>query len=204
MRPHEGNKHHRIASGFAGYIHYVLSALVLTVTLYHARAGEPLALHPKNPHYFLFRGQPTILVTSGEHYGAVLNLDFDYQKYLATLTEEGLNLTRTFPGAYVEPVGAFKIERNTLAPARGRLTCPWARSTQPGYLNGGARFDLTRWDDSFFRRLKDFVAKADERGIIVELNLFTPMYEDPRLSTCVELKGEGPSTIILETYNRAQ
>jgi hypothetical protein len=166
--------------------------------------GWPLALHPKNPHYFLFRGKPAILVTSGEHYGAVLNLDFDYRKYLATLAENGLNLTRTFSGAYVEPVGAFKIERNTLAPSASRLICPWARSNTPGYVNGGTRFDLTRWDDAYSRRLKDFVAKADERGIVVELNLFTPMYEDPRLSTCVELKGEGPSTIILETYNRAQ
>jgi hypothetical protein len=143
-------------------------------------SAEPLALHPKNPHYFLFRGKPAILVTSGEHYGAVFNLDFDYRKYLATLAGDGLNLTRTFTGAYVEPVGAFKIERNTLAPGKGRLICPWARSNTPGYINGGARFDLTRWDDAYFRRLKDFVAKADERGIIVELNLFTPMYEQPQ------------------------
>ena len=118
------------------------------------------------------------MVTSGEHYGAVLNLDFDYRKYLATLAADGLNLTRTFPGAYVEPVGAFQIERNTLAPAPGRLICPWARSDTPGYANGGNRFDLTRWDDAFFQRLRDFVARAAERGIIVELNLFTPMYED--------------------------
>jgi len=42
----------------------------------------PLALHPDNPHCFLFRGKPAILVGSGEHYGAVLNLDFDYIRYL--------------------------------------------------------------------------------------------------------------------------
>jgi hypothetical protein len=141
-------------------------------------AAQPLALHPENPHYFVFRGKPALLVTSGEHYGAVLNLDFDYHKYLTTLAADGLILTRTFPGAYVEPVGAFKIERNTLAPAPGRLICPWARSNTPGYANGGNRFDLTRWDDAFFRRLQDFVAQADKRGIIVELNLFTPMYDD--------------------------
>ncbi len=44
-------------------------------------AGLPLQLHPDNPHYFLWRGQPTVLITSGEHYGAVLNADFDYVKY---------------------------------------------------------------------------------------------------------------------------
>ena len=60
-----------------------------------ALAGEPLRLHPANPHYFLFRGGPMVLVTSGEHYGSVLNLDFDYIRYLDELQSNGLNLTRT-------------------------------------------------------------------------------------------------------------
>jgi hypothetical protein len=38
-----------------------------------APAASPLALHPENPHYFLFRGKPTVLITSGEHLGAVIN-----------------------------------------------------------------------------------------------------------------------------------
>ncbi len=50
-----------------------------------AAFSTPLALHPENPRYFLFRGKPTVLVTSGEHYGAVLNLDFDYVRYLDAL-----------------------------------------------------------------------------------------------------------------------
>jgi hypothetical protein len=92
--------------------------------------AEPLALHPENPHYFLFRGKPAVLVTSGEHYGAVLNLDFDYGKYLDALAADGLNLTRTFSGSYVEPIGAFGIAENTLAPQPGRFLAPWARSEQ--------------------------------------------------------------------------
>jgi len=40
--------------------------------------GGPLKLHPANPHYCLFNGQATILITSTEYYGAVVNLDFDY------------------------------------------------------------------------------------------------------------------------------
>src|SRR5262245_53865565 len=109
-------------------------------------SAQPLSLHPKNPRYFLFRGKPIILVTSAEHYGAVLNSDFDYKKYLDTLARDGLNNTRTFTGAYVEPPGAFKIEKNTLAPAPGRLLCPWARSGTPGYAGGGNKFDLARWE----------------------------------------------------------
>ena len=142
----------------------------------------PIALHPENPHYFLWRGRPTVLITSGEHYGAVMNLDFDYRKYLDTLAADGLNYTRVFSGAYVEPQGAFKIERNTLAPRPGRFLAPWPRSSQPGYPNGGNKFDLSRWDDAYFTRLKEFIAYAAGRNVVVELSLFCPMYEEGQWS----------------------
>jgi len=140
--------------------------------------SKPIGLHPENPHYFLWHDRPTILITSGEHYGAVLNLDFDYRKYLDALAADGLNNTRAFTGAYVEPDGAFNIARNTLAPLAGRFICPWPRSDQPGYANGGNKFDLSRWDKDYFARLKDFVSHAEKRGVVVELALFCPMYED--------------------------
>src|SRR5687767_432428 len=126
------------------------SVLFLTgiAALSAAENNKRLRLHPSNPHYFLFRGKPTVLITSGEHYGAVLNLDFDYVKYFDTLQKDGLNLTRTFTGAYVEPEGAFKITKNTLAPEPNRFVGPWARSDQPGYPNGGNKFDLTKWDEA--------------------------------------------------------
>ena len=139
--------------------------------------AAPLSLHPENPHYFLYRDQPAVLITSAEHYGAVLNLDFDYVKYLDTLAADGLNLTRIFTGAYVEPQGAFEIERNTLAPAPGRFIAPWARSEVPGYARGGNKFDLDKWDPAYFGRLRDFVEQAGKRGIVVEVALFCPMYE---------------------------
>ena len=143
-----------------------------------ALGGEPLALHPANPHYFLFRDKPTILVTSGEHYGAVLNRDFDFVKYLDELHRHGLNLTRTFTGVYCEDEHSFNITRNTLAPGPGKLISPWARSGKPGYPGGGAIFDLSQWDSSYFERLKKFLIEAGSRGVVVELNLFCPMYEE--------------------------
>ncbi len=142
------------------------------------RAEGPLALHPENPHYFLYQDKPTVLITSGEHYGAVLNLDFDFVRYLDALAEDGLNNTRTFTGVYAEPPNAHNIPNNTLCPKPGRLLCPWPRSDQPGYANGGNKFDLTRWDPEYFKRLKSFLAEADKRGIIVELDLFCPMYNE--------------------------
>ena len=134
-----------------------------------ATAAEPIALHPDNGHYFLWRGKPTVLVTSGEHYGAVLNLDFDFERYLDALAADGLNHTRTFSGTYREIVASFGITDNPLAPKPNRFLCPWARGDKPGYFDGGNRFDLTRWDDAYSRAFK-FMSAASKSGIVVEMN----------------------------------
>jgi len=137
---------------------------------------EPIKLHPDNPHYLLWRGRPTVLVTSGEHYGAVMNSRFNYATYLDELQSAGLNLTRIFSGVYCEKDGDFDIMNNPLAPGPGNLLCPFARSTTPGYANGGNKFDLSKWDEAYFTRLKDFVAQAGTRGIVVEFTFFCPYY----------------------------
>src|SRR5262245_61094226 len=153
--------------------------LFLPLPLLGGASGHaPLAFHPDNPHYFLFRGKPAVLITSAEHYGAVLNRDFDYMKYLDELHAHGLNLTRTFTGVYTEDARAFGIARNTLAPTEGKLICPWARSSTPGYAAGGNTFDLMKWDPEYFTRLKDFLAQAAKHGIAVELRLVRPFYDD--------------------------
>jgi hypothetical protein len=152
--------------------------LALLLAVAGAAVHPPLALHPDNPRYFLFRGKPTVLVTSGEHYGAVLNLDFDYVRYLDALAKDGLNLTRLFSGTYREVPSSFGITDNTLAPKGGRYVAPWARGIEPGDFDGGMKFDLSRWDESYFRRLRDFMAEAQRRGVVVEMNLFCPFYEE--------------------------
>lgn len=160
----------------------ILAAIVLIFISVPASgadgASPPLRLNPDNPHYLFFRGKPTVLIGSTEHYGAVMNLDFDGKRYLDTIQSDGMNVTRLFSGAYMEPVGAFNIDRNTLGPVKGRLICPWARSSTPGYANGGNKFDLTQWDEAYFRRQHDYITQASERGIVVEVNLFCPFYDD--------------------------
>lgn len=138
-------------------------------------AAAPFALHPQNPRYFLFRGGPTVIVTSGEHYGALVNRAFDYRRYFDALAEDGLNGTRVFL-AYREQPGAFNIAANSLAPRAEDFLAPWARSETPGYFDGGGKFDLTRWDEAYFARLRDLVQEAGTRGIVVEANLFSCFY----------------------------
>lgn len=142
-----------------------MRALLLTL-LAASLGAQTLRVSPVNPHYLEWRGKARVLVTSAEHYGAVMNLDFDYAKYLATLEKDGLNYTRIFTGSYFEPQGAFGIERNTMAPAR--LLAPWAR------VEG--KFDLDRIEPAYLERMKAFLAEASRRNIVVEITLFSSIY----------------------------
>ena len=137
---------------------------------------EPISLLPSNPHYFLFRGKPEILITSCEHYGAVINLDFDYIKYLDELKICGLNATRLFTGYYHEVPGVFGIAKNTLAPAADAYLCPWERTGIPGARDGGNKYDLDKFNEKYLNRLFDFCKASSDRGIVIELSLFCPFY----------------------------
>ncbi len=140
--------------------------------------SQPIALHPENPHYFLYKGNPTILVTSAEHYGAVLNTGFDFKKYLKTLHAEGMNYTRIFSGAYVEVPGIFSIQKNTLAPKEGSYLAPWKRTGEPGLYKGEKKFDFTQWNPAYFERLDSFIALANKLDIVVEVTFFCSTYDD--------------------------
>jgi len=156
---------------------FACSVLLGTAMHQLAEPNSPLRLHPENQHYFLFRGKAVALITSGEHYGAVLNADFDNKKYLATLAADGLNYTRIFGGIYVEVPGkSFGIQRNDLAPLPGRFIAPWMRSESPGYAGGGNKFDLTRWNAEYFARYKQYLSDASKLGIAVEISLFSSHY----------------------------
>jgi hypothetical protein len=156
-----------------------LVLLLVPLSAVPQNGALPIQLDNQNHHYFRYHGKTTVLITSGEHYGAVMNADFNGVKYLDTLQRDGLNYTRLFAGSYIEiPGKSFGIRNNTLAPLPGRLLVPWARSAEPGYAGGGNRFDLDHWDEEYFARLHSFLAAAEERAIIVEITLFSSQYSE--------------------------
>lgn len=147
-----------------------LFVATLALAVISSARAEPIRTHPENPRYFLLQGKPAFLMTSGEHYGAVLNRGFDYGPYFDELQKRGFNLTRTFSGTYLEVHGSFQIQDNTLAPPLDQYQSPWARR------NG--KYDLDQFDPAYFERLKSFLEEADRRGIVVELVLFCTLYGD--------------------------
>jgi hypothetical protein len=142
-------------------------------------AAPIIQVHPTNPHYFTVDGRPTVLISSDHHYGAVINLDFDYVAFLDTLQRFGMNVTRIYPGGYTETYGSY-CKGNPMGPAHGRRILPWMATSRPGASPelGGFLLDLDSWNPAYFARLKDFVVQAGNRGIVVEVVFFNGMYDD--------------------------
>ncbi len=146
--------------------------VIILILLSQNIFNQPISLHPENPHYFLYQGKPTVLITSGEHYGSIINPDFNFDLYLETIHHEGFNHTRIFMGDYAEAKEAFCIMNNSLAPADRRFLTPWMRSNEPGNALGGNKFDLNQWNPEYFSRLHQFMKKASDLGIVVECVFF--------------------------------
>ncbi len=153
--------------------------LTVTILLISCTSGGPIKKHPANPHYFKYKGKPIVLITTDQHYGAVVNLDFNYIPFLDRLQEYGMNLTRIYPGGYVEMKDQY-IKGNPMGPAPDRYILPWKKSAEEGADKnlGRYKYDLDQWDNDYFIRLKDFVYQASVRNIIVEIAFFNGMYDD--------------------------
>jgi len=129
----------------------------------------PLAVHPDNSNYFTYKGEPIMLISSTEHYSALVNRKFDYNIYLNALHNRGFNMAVVMSGIFLEPSGDSQWED---------LLLPWQRSNEPGFRYGGNKFDISTWDENYFDRLEDFVAKANEKDIFVKYIFFTPFFYD--------------------------
>ena len=137
----------------------------------------PVRIHPDNPRLFEHRGRPLVLLTATEHYGAVLNRPFRFERYLRDAAANGMTLTRLF--TLFRELQTPINPASTCKPASPDYVAPFAR-TGPGFaLDGERRFDLDRGDPEFYERLHRFIGAADELGVIVEVVLLSNTYGDP-------------------------
>ncbi|HUT74592.1 MAG TPA: DUF6298 domain-containing protein [Armatimonadota bacterium] len=134
----------------------------------------PIRVHPDNPRCFEFRGKPLALVTATEHYGAVMNRPFRFERYLADAAAKRMTLTRLFVlfRELQTPVNPY----STCKPESPDYVAPFARTGPGTALDGQPRFDLDRWETEFFARLHRFLSLASEYGIVVEVTLLSNTY----------------------------
>jgi hypothetical protein len=159
----------------------IAAAFILMIS---ACGNSPIKVCPANSHYLFYKDKPLVLITSDHHYGAIIDMDFDFVKYLEYLANNGLNLTRIYPGGMFEPTDKYLIG-NPLGPHQGRQLLPWAKSDQTGANpllaepgKSSCKYDLDKWNPDYFARLKAFVELARKKNIIVEIPFFNGMYAD--------------------------
>lgn len=133
--------------------------------------GKGLEICAQHPYYFREGDRHIVLVgVSDRALFTIWENDkgFSWRKYLDDLAAHHLNYVRqdVFSwGALMAPVNY---------PAQfSNPAWPFARPGPGTAIDGKPKFDLTKFDQSYFeQRLKPFLHKAAKRGIYVELTLF--------------------------------
>jgi len=142
---------------------------------HRAPATGPLRVHPDNPRYFTDGSGKAIYLTGSHTWPNLVDigpgdppLEFDFTAYLDFLERLNHNFTRMWTW---EPVTwdvkwGDRHERCTVAPQ------PFARTGPGEALDGKPKFDLAKYDASYFDRLRSRVLAAGERGMYVSVMLF--------------------------------
>jgi hypothetical protein len=162
-----------------------VSRVLLLLMVPRATAGDPggrisgpLRVHPGNPRYFA-DGSGRAIYLTGSHTWSNLQDQgpndppprFDFVRYLDFLRERNHNFIRLWAweqarwapwsdGKGQNPSGWF------VAPN------PYARTGPGTALDAKPKFNLAKFDETYFERLRSRVRQAGERGIYVSVMLF--------------------------------
>ena len=143
----------------------------------------PLTVSADNPRYFTATagdtaGQKAVYLTGSHiwnnlHDGmgpgqgcAETPERFDYDAYLDFLAEHGHNFIRLWRWEQFKSQAAGGDFHLCMTPQ------PWPRTGPGAARDGKPRFDLDRFDEAFFERLRDRVVAAGRRGIYVGVMFF--------------------------------
>ena len=138
--------------------------------------GTPIRIHDENPKCFEFRGRPLMLVTATEHYGAVFNRPFRFERYLDDAARNAMTLTRLF--CLFREQQHAQNPYSTCKPESTDYVSPYPRTGPGKAIDGLPKYDLEQWNPEFFDRLQRFMTLASDRGIVVELVFLSNTYND--------------------------
>ncbi len=150
----------------------LLGEIMLLTLAPHQPAKGPLRVCPENPRYFADpSGRPVYLtgMHTWNNFKDMGPLDpppvFDYDAYLDMMVRLGHNFMRM----WTWDLTCYTYEDGKLYYAS---PFPWMRTGPGKAKDGKPRFDLTKYDPAYFRRLRQRVEEAGRRGIYVSIMLF--------------------------------
>jgi hypothetical protein len=130
----------------------------------------PLRVHPSNPQYFVDGSGKAIYLTGSHTWCnlqecAEIGRIFDYPGYLDFLQAYHHNFIRlwAFENAAWEP---SRTDKTIVDPL------PYRRTGPSIALDGGPKFDLSQFNQTYFDRLRERVIAAGNRAIYVSVMLF--------------------------------
>lgn len=137
-----------------------------------AQAAGPLKVHPLNPRYFT-DGTGKAVYLTGSHTWANFQdagttdppSAFDYTAYLDFLEDHNHNFFRLWTWEQAKWTNETR-QPYWIAPVPYQRTGP---RTDP---DGEPRFDLTKFNEAYFKRLRSRVIEAGPRGMYVAIMLF--------------------------------
>jgi len=148
------------------------------------RATGPLRVHPTNPRYFTDGSGKAIYLTGSHTWNNLQDIEgfkaggspdglsgtFDFNRYLDFLQSYHHNFIRLWFFEFAkEPSTRYNF---TVSPH------PWPRTGPGNGRDGKPRFDLSRFNPSYFERLRARVAAARDRGVYVAVMLFESSFGD--------------------------
>ena len=138
-------------------------------------ASGPLRQHPDNPRYFADGSGKAILLGGSHTWNNLVDMGtsdppprFDFDGYLDFLERYGHNFIRMWTW---EPT-TWNTKANRRDAINHAAPQPWPRTGPGSALDGKPRFDLSRFNPDYFRRLRSRLEAAGKRGIYVSVMLF--------------------------------
>jgi len=134
-------------------------------------ATGPLKQHPQNPRYFAdAEGNPVYLVGSHtwsnfQDFSMEGDPPFDYDRYIAFMVEHHFNFMRFWSWEHAA-WATWTSEKPIVDPM------PYVRVGNQPALDGKPKFDLTKFNQAYFDRMRARILKAREKGIYASIMLF--------------------------------
>lgn len=135
-------------------------------------AAGPLRVSQANPRYFETPAGDIVYLTGSQTWNALQDWGatnppptFSFNGFVDFLVANGHNFTRL--STWEQASGVPWNDDNVWI---GPL--PYARSGAEAALDGQPKFDLTKWDEGYFDRLRNRIRHAARRGVYVSVVLF--------------------------------
>lgn len=138
-------------------------------------AAGPLRVHPTNPRYFTDGSGKAIYLTGSHTWANLVDIGpsdppprFDFDACLGWMHRLNHNFIRMWTW---EPV-TWNTKANRENKLHTAAPQPWARTGPGKALDGKPKFNLKKFNSTYFKRLRQRVAAARKRGIYVSIMLF--------------------------------